>query len=66
MPTDSSSCHFDTLIDRGFWIPKITIGNLCKLFHDLISPYLPTPKQNVEQEKGKLQKFRYLKKLNSI
>ena len=41
---DSSSCHFDTLIERDFGIPKITVGNLCKLFHDIISPYLPTSK----------------------
>ena len=35
---------FGTLTDRGFWIPKIAVGNLCKLFHDIISLYLPTSK----------------------
>ena len=35
---------FGTLIDRGFSIPKITVSNLCKLFHDIISPYLSTSK----------------------
>ena len=35
---------FGTFIGRGFWIPKIMVGNLCKLFHDIISLYLPTSK----------------------
>lgn len=31
-----------TSVDRHFWIPKITADNLCVLFHDIISPFLPT------------------------
>ena len=40
---DSSPGRFDALIHRGFWIiSKITIGNLCKLFHGIISLLLST------------------------
>ena len=40
---DSSPSRFDALIHRGFWIiPQITIGNLCKLFHGIISLFWPT------------------------
>ena len=33
---------FDALIQRGFGVfPRVTIGNLCKLFHDArINPFL--------------------------
>ena len=40
---DSSPDCFVALIHRGFWvILKITIANLYKLFHDIMSLFLPT------------------------
>ena len=45
---DSSPGRFDALIHRGFWIiPKIKIGNLCKLFHGIISLFSLTSNQKV-------------------
>ena len=41
--SSSPGRRFDALIHRDFWIiSKITIGNLCKLFYDIISLFSPT------------------------
>ena len=55
---------FDALIQNGFgFFPKITIGNLCEPFNNvifiLISIFLLQP-EKFGQEGGKFQTFEYL------
>ena len=42
---------FGTLIDRGFWIPKITVRNLCKQFDYIICSFLPTSIKTLREKK---------------
>ena len=40
---DHRQVNFDALIHGGFGIiPKVTVGNLCNLFHDTINSFSPT------------------------
>ena len=57
---------FVAFLKKGFWvIPEITIGHLCKSFHDVIIISFLTcvlNLQKVGQEGGKLKTFEYLEK----
>ena len=58
---------FDALIQRGFgFFPKITIGNLCKPFHDVIIFPFSTFSWNHKTLGKKEEKFEYWKKQRSF
>ena len=63
--SDPHLAIFNALFRRGFWvIPKI-IGNLSKPLHKVVIFSLSSKPEDVGQERGKLQKFEYLKNKQS-